>query len=66
MRASGVIDGAQCGPSFRIADVFFVGPSGMSVGELTLMCHDRATASRASRATRGAFGAPGPRVTLVA
>lgn len=40
------------------------GPSGISVGERVEMCHDRATASRASRAMRGACGAPGPRVAL--
>lgn len=29
------------------------------------MCHERAAASRASRALRGACGAPGPHGTLV-
>jgi hypothetical protein len=40
------------------------GPSGFSMGNPVRMCHDRAAASRASRAMRGAFGAPGPRVAL--
>jgi hypothetical protein len=35
-----------------------IGPSGFSVGKRVERCHDRATASRASRAMRGAFGAP--------
>ena len=39
---------------------------GISVGNAVEMCHDRAAASRASRAMRGAFGAPGPRVALAA
>jgi simple sugar transport system substrate-binding protein len=42
------------------------GPSGFSVGERVERCHDRATASRASPASRGAFGAPGPRGALAA
>jgi hypothetical protein len=42
------------------------GPSGISVGNRVAICHDPATASRASRAERGAYGAPGPRDVLVA
>ncbi len=37
------------------------GPSGISVGSRVGKCHDRAAASRASR---GASGAPGPHVAL--
>ena len=43
-----------------------LGPSGISVGDLGARCHERAAASRASRAPRGACGAPGPRDALVA
>ena len=42
------------------------GPSGFSAGERVEMCHDRATASRASRADARRLGAPGPRVALAA
>jgi transposase len=43
------------------------GPSGFRVGARGKVgCHDRAPASRAARASRGACGAPGPRVALVA
>jgi hypothetical protein len=36
------------------------------VGHPNEICHDRAAASRASRAMRGAFGAPGPRGAFAA
>jgi hypothetical protein len=36
------------------------------VGDPKEICHDRAAASRASRAMRGACGAPGPRVAFAA
>jgi hypothetical protein len=57
-------------PVFFLAAQFqqpiILGPSGFSVGKRVEICHDRGAASRASRAMRGAFGAPGPRAALAA
>lgn len=59
-------DATPAEPDNRATARESIGPSGFSVGKPVVKCHERAAASRASRARRGASGAPGPRVTLAA